>query len=183
MKKLCIVFPGRRYSVDRSLLYFPSSIIKNLGYEMIYLHYDTYKENEDTNTVEKDTVNAYGYTLNRIKDINFDNYEKVIFLSKSIGTVVASKIKDSYKLKDAHQILITPLDETIPHITNDDLIICGDKDSFLSDAKTKLAPYPNTYIFPGFTHSLESKENYKLTIKTIADITTIVDIYLRSIDA
>lgn len=180
MKKLCVVFPGRKYSVDRSLLYYPSKLIKDRGYEMIYLHYDQPKESIDED---------FNISLNRatnyldshaVSTLDFYSYDEVIFLSKSIGTVLSGQLKEKNKDANIHQILLTPIEESLKYIENKDLILCGENDTYLKDAKNKLALFPNSYIFPNFSHSLESKTNYHLTLKTVEDVTGIVEQYINS---
>jgi hypothetical protein len=182
MKKLCVVFPGRRYSCDRSLLYFPSRVIEQAGFEMVYMHYDIPKEIHEVEPLEENIQEAFQYCKEHLAEIDFRKYDEIIFLSKSIGTIVAANYEQSQGLSNVYQIFITPLDETLPFIEDKDLIICGDSDRYLQDAKKKLAPFPNNYIFPGFTHSLESKDNYRLTVKTIGDVTGIVDFYVRTLE-
>lgn len=181
--KLCVVFPGRRYSADRSLLYFPSTMMAARGFEVITLHYDISREIDETLPIDTNIEQAEKYARGFLKDVSWEKYDSIVFLSKSIGTVVSSHIKnDLGEVKDrVHQIIITPLEQTLPLIDKKDLIIVGDHDRFLGDPKPKLSPFPNAYIFPSFTHSLESKDNYRLSIKTLADVCGITDMYLTSI--
>ncbi len=147
---------------------------------MIYMHYDVNRESTEEIPLSENIDTAFEYCRQHLKDIDFNSYDEIVFLSKSIGTIIAADYEQSIKCDKIFQIFITPLDETLPLIEDRDLIICGDRDQFLPGAKTKLAPYPNTYIFPGFSHSLESKTNYRLSIKTINDVSSIVDLYLKT---
>ena len=182
-KKLCIVFPGRRYSTDRSLLYFPSRMMESLGFEVVNLHYDIPREVEETEPLMKNIRDAASYAVNHTDEIDWAKYDTIVFLSKSIGTVVASNLKKfiGEQGKKVHQIMITPLDEALPLMDKDDLIIVGDHDRFFADPKKKLALFPNAYIFPSLTHSLEAKGDYRTTLKALTDICGIVDSYLNSI--
>lgn len=183
--KLCIVFPGRRYSTDRSLLYFPSRMMESRGFEVVDLHYDIPREVAETEPLEQNIREAASFAVNHTDEIDWGKYDKIVFLSKSIGTLVASNLKKfigDFQSR-VHQIMLTPLEETLPLIAKEDLVIVGDHDRFLPDPKTKLASFPNAYIFPSFTHSLESKDNYRLSLKTLGDICGIIDTYLDSIGA
>lgn len=181
MKKLCIVFPGRKYSVDRSLLYYPSKFIESHDYEMIYLHYDLPKESEEE-PLENSLNRGRKYIEEHIKGkIDFSIYDKIIFISKSIGTVLAGELKEYLSNSDKiYQIFLTPIDGALKYIINRDLIICGENDSYLENAKDKLAMYSNSYIIPKLAHSLESKRNYHLSIKTVENITGIIETYVDS---
>ncbi len=181
MKNLCIVFPGRKYSCDRSLLYFPSKLLEQRGYEMIYLHYNIEKEEDDNRPTEEIVAEAEDYLNARLAGYDFSSYDQIIFLSKSVGTLIAARTEIKIGTKNIFNIFITPIDETLEYIKNKDLIICGDQDQFFPDSRKKLAPFSNTYIFPKFSHSLESKSDYHLTIKTINDVVSVIDVYIASL--
>lgn len=183
MKKLCIVFPGRKYSCDRSLLYFPSRLLEDRGYEMIYLHYNKKRDQEDNSTVKEAYNKAKKYTTEKLADVDYSKYSKIVFISKSIGTVLAGEITKELPQDKVFNIFLTPIDETLPYIRKEDLIICGDRDQYLKDAKNKLSKYSYAYLFPYSSHSLESKDSSELTTKTINDVISIVDVYCDSINA
>lgn len=50
-----------------------------------------------------------------LQTINLAEYESIVFVAKSIGTVVACKLKEKYQIP-ALLILFTPIDETLPYI-------------------------------------------------------------------
>ena len=95
-----------------------------------------------------------------IQSINFDEYDDIVFIAKSIGTVVACTIKEKYNIP-ASLILFTPLNETLPYINckNDILLIAaGDKDRYLDSKilsnqceKESIA----CYIEPNVGHRME----------------------------
>lgn len=183
MKKLCIVFPGRKYSTDRSLLYYPSKFIESHDYEMIYLHYDLPKESNEEPLI--DSINRGREYINEHvkKIVNISDYDKVIFLSKSIGTLLSGELKEFYSDSDKiYQMFLTPIDDSLKYIDNRDLIICGENDSYLQNSREKLAMFPHSYIFPSLTHSLESKRDYHLSIRTVEQITGIIVSYFDSFE-
>lgn len=183
MKKLCVVFPGRKYSCDRSLLYFPSKLLANRGYEMIYLHYNKNKEDEDNQTIDAFIEDAENYFLEVIKNIDFKKYDKIIFISKSVGTILAGRKTKELPQDKVFNIFITPLEQTLEFIRKEDLVICGDHDQYFKDAKNKLAKFSYAYLFPYSSHSLESKTNYDKTTKTLNDVISISHVYFDSINA
>ena len=183
MKKLCIVFPGRKYSCDRSLLYYPSKLLENRGYEMIYLHYNMNREDDDNRSIDEFISDSEKLFRERIKDIDLSKYDKIIFISKSVGTVLAGRITKELPQEKVFNVFITPIDQTLEYIRKVDLIICGDRDQYFKDAKNKLARFSYAYLFPYSSHSLESKNNYDKTTKTINDVTSIIHVYFDSIYA
>ena len=182
MKKLAVVFPGRRYSCDRSLLYFPSELMRLRGYDMVYLHYNLEKEVEDPRPLSVAIEESFQVSKKALADVDLSAYDTVVFLGKSIGTVVQGQIREEVGRPSIRIIDITPLPETVKYFAREDLILVGDHDPNFPDPNRILTHYPNNYVFPSFTHSLESKTNYHLSIKIVNDVTTIVDQYLRSFD-
>lgn len=60
-------------------------------------------------------------------------YEDIVFIAKSIGTIVACQIKEKYHIP-ATLILFTPLNETLPYIHSKNdikLVAVGDKDRYI----------------------------------------------------
>ena len=59
--------------------------------------------------------------------------EDIVFVAKSIGTVLACQIKEKYQIP-AKLILFTPLQETMPYIHHENdiqLVAVGDKDRYI----------------------------------------------------
>lgn len=178
MNKLCVVFPGRRYSCDRSLLYFPSQYIQNLGYEMKYLHYDVPKETHQMISLEENFVNAYQESQKELKGIDFSSYEEILFLGKSLGTIVSGKLRSELKREDIRLLALTPLPKTVPYLKDSDLIIAGDKDTYFPDEKAFFQGYSHAYFFPGLSHSMESKTDYHESLTVLKEVMKILEKYL-----
>ena len=60
---------------------------------------------------------ALGQTEEILKDIDFEKYEDILFISKSVGTAVSSYYGEVKKLK-TRNVLYTPVPQTIPLIRN-----------------------------------------------------------------
>ena len=182
--KLCVVFPGRRYSADRSLLYFPSTMMAARGFEVITLHYDISREIDETLPIDTNIEQAEKYARDFLKDVSWEKYDSIVFLSKSIGTVVSSHIKnDLGEVKDRiHQILLTPLYQAFLGISKCDLIIAGDNDCFLRNTKEVLTSFPNAIILPSSNHSLETTGDYKQTIQTLEKCLSSINLYLKRLE-
>lgn len=182
MKKLCAVFPGRRYSCDRSLLHFSSRVIAERGYEMVYLHYDLPKEKKDLRDLLTCGNDCYNKAIEELQSVDFSQYDRILFLSKSMGTMVSGRLIKERNLTNVHQILLTPVEDALPFIEPEDLLITSDKDKYLVDAKSKLANYNNAYFFPGYPHSFEFPDNYSLTFRALYNVVAIVEKYVDTID-
>lgn len=95
-KKLAVVFPGAGYTIDRPLLSSSRKILEEEGYEVLCIEW---------NSIIK---TRYDQASEALENINFDKYEDVIFVCKSIGTEVASTYVKKHDLK-VRQIWYTPL--------------------------------------------------------------------------
>ncbi len=106
MRKIAVVFPGIGYTKDRPLLYYTGKLAVFAGYELVHIDFsglDWSKEKlRDSDfmqmTGERCRMITDG-TLSGYKDLSGDD---VIFISKSIGTVVAADYAKTYSLKVRH---------------------------------------------------------------------------------
>lgn len=130
-RKLIVVFPGRNYSVDMPLLYYANFKYEVRGYESIKVDYDqAYKDgqafDEHMELVKK-------VVWDQLSRVDFSVYSNVVFVSKSMGTVIAGWIEGQLGIKVRH-IYLTPLKETLPYMTQKQeiiYVIAGTEDKFL----------------------------------------------------
>lgn len=123
-RKMVVSFPGGRGS-EIPLLYFASKHFEDAGYEKRFINGAEYGE------LTFDTL--YQKAEELIRSISIDEYDDIVFVAKSIGTVVACKIKKKYKIP-AKLILFTPLKDTLPYINNGNdilLAVAGENDRYL----------------------------------------------------
>lgn len=166
-KKLAVFFPGRRYGVDCPLLYYSDFICKGREYETIYLHYAVHREENSKATIYEDIENAWEYVQARLKKVPVWEYESIVFVSKSIGTVLASMAQADLNVQVRH-LYFTPLEPTLPYFTEkrmnkpeDNLVIAGTKDPFLEAEKLKkvcCSENIKLLLFQGLGHSMETEE-------------------------
>ncbi len=166
-KKLAVFFPGRKYGVDCPLLYYTDFICKKLGYECEYLHYAAHREDKTAITIEEDIANAKDYVFEKLNTIDMDGYDEILFVSKSIGTVLAAMAQERCKRR-VRNLFLTPLEQTLTYLEKcenvqekDTLVVAGTKDSFLEAEKlTEVCLAKNLYLFQveGVGHSIESDD-------------------------
>lgn len=111
--KLAVIFPGIGYSCDRSLLYYTAVMMKEHGYKVVPVPYTGFPKNVkgDAKKMRKCYAIAQEQAAEILRDINFDDYDDIVFIGKSIGTVVALAIAKQFDLT-ARYVLYTPLVET-----------------------------------------------------------------------
>ena len=165
-KKIVISFPGIR-RCEIPLLYFASKHYEDMGYEKVFINYPALGESNVDALLEN--------TEKALQTINFAEYESIVFVAKSIGTVVACKLKEKYQIP-ALLILFTPIDETLPYIhkKNDILLVAaGDKDRHLdSEQLSRLCEKENInyYIEPGVGHRMEVEGDLRRNLEIVHNV-------------
>jgi len=178
MKKIAIFFPGIGYTNDKPLLYFSRKIARDKGYEEICIEYKDLPQNVKGNKekMKEALVTAYDQSVTMLQNIDFSQYDEILIVGKSLGTVIAAKYNEEY-IKNARLILYTPVEATFRYKSDDAVAFIGDNDPWSNlDTVKKLAKDMDIplYIYPGCNHSLEVSENYAKNIdnlKTVMDIT------------
>ncbi|MBP3337862.1 MAG: hypothetical protein J6L69_00475 [Lachnospiraceae bacterium] len=166
MKKLVIAFPGIRGN-EIPLLYFGAKHYEDMGYESIFI------SNPICEKVWFDEM--YENAEKIIKNIDFSQYEHIVFVAKSMGTVVACTLKEEYDIK-ADLILFTPLKETLPFMKKDNdiiLVAAGDEDTWL-DTNTLVEVCENEglnyYIEHGVGHRMEVAGDLKRNLEVLEKV-------------
>lgn len=166
MKKLAVIFPGIGYTCAKPLLYYTASAAADHDYEIIRLDYG-----QDIHTfrgrtpleLEPVTGLALKRTLRQLQNVSFQEYGKIIFISKSIGTVVACESEKQLSLSGKVQhFLLTPVPAAIPYLKQaDGVFFTGTADPYIPEKTirqaARLYPEKTGGIFEGCNHSLEKK--------------------------
>ena len=126
MKKLIIIFPGVGYGLDSPLLYYADFVYETKGFDRIYMNYESIFANRDLSLKDK-LQKVREYILAQVKSVNFDLYDEVVFLSKSVGSVESGILAEQLKL-DVVQVFITPIEEAIPYCDANSIVVIGTKD-------------------------------------------------------
>lgn len=113
MKKLAVIFPGIGYHTDKPILFYSKKLAKQYGYEVMEVPYKDLLKNaaDPEKKLESAFYTAFEQTEELLKDVSFGEYEQLLFISKSIGTVVASAYAKKWNLNVKH-ILYTPVEQT-----------------------------------------------------------------------
>lgn len=175
---LKVFFPGRRYSIDRSFLHF---LDKYIDGESIYLDYSHKKYEECKLSINEETIANFNNCLDVLKKIDFQSYTEIIFIGKSIGTLIAGKIRETLKLENVRFICLTPITDTLAYLKQTDFILTSESDSLIDLSKLPLNSfsYPFLTVYKDIPHSLEYENNL---YKTIDFLKTNLDLILNYLD-
>ena len=96
-----------------------------------------------------------------LADVNFADYQEILFVGKSVGTIVAAEIAARIQ-KPVRFVLYTPLEETFGFPISDAIVFTGGDDPWTGKEKSRISELcrekgiPCTVI-PYANHSLETK--------------------------
>lgn len=178
-KKLVVLFPGWNYSVDCPLLYYSDFYFETEGYDKLLIDYGDVLKNDQL-TVEQRIEAIKENTLNKIQDNCSSNYEDIIFVSKSIGTVIAGWVQEQLQM-EIRQIFLTPLMETLPYMHSKNcIVIAGTNDERLdSKILREYCKSNNVYLkqFEGANHSLE-RSSVKRSLDILDEIISVYELIM-----
>lgn len=162
MKKLAVIFPGIGYHKDKPLLYYAAKLARSAGYEVMDVSYHDMPEKikGDEAMMQKAAEIGYMQAVEQLKDKELSQYAEVLFLGKSIGTVIMARYAAECGI-EAKQVWYTPVEATFSFPSKKMVAFLGDADPW-SDVK-KLKEKADAlgirlYMYAGGNHSLETGE-------------------------
>lgn len=132
---LVVLLPGIGYTVDRPLMDYSKKLALESGYDVIPIEYGfqiarkTLKPQEEFKYIKKESMDILKSVLNK-------NYKKIIFISKSIGTIVHTLLCNEVNNYEVKNIYLTPVNETMKvGIKENSLVITGTSDPLINKEK------------------------------------------------
>lgn len=115
--KIAVIFPGIGYHCDKPLLYYAKKIAKVCGYEIKEVPYNKFpsKVLGSKEKMKESFEIAMEQAEEILKDTNLKSYENILFIAKSVGTVVAGAYADKHDI-DAKLLIYTPVEETFNYL-------------------------------------------------------------------
>ena len=183
MGKLLVVFPGVGYHCDKPLLYYGRKLAAEQGYEECRsLSYaapvDKIRGNREK--MEKTFESLYAQTVEQLQDVDWNEYDDILFISKSIGTIIATAYAKENKIKNVRQVLYTPLEDTFkvmdPEFGSDAVAFIGTADPWSHVPKViEMAGEHGVpiHVYENVNHSLEGSD-------TIANLEIMRDVMAKT---
>lgn len=180
-KKIVVLFPGVGYHNDKPLLYYSKKIAKNYDYEIVETSYEIMDAatliKSDQEKMQEAFEAAFNQIDKQLKGINFADYERVIFVGKSIGTAIMARYAMTYDL-DPDMIIFTPIAATFSFLAPcEGLVFHGSSDPLCdTDMCVQLCEEMSlTYaVIPEANHSLETGD-VEIDIKNLGMVMRSVD--------
>lgn len=176
--KRAILFPGIGYHKDKPLLYYSMRLAKEAGYEITCVDYSgiPWEKGDlgDPDRMKELFAEAMEKVCSTVDEAVFREGDEILFISKSIGTVVAACYAAEKKIK-AKQIYYSPVVSFGTYVQEGGIAFYGDADP-LADAveieKICVSRKIEMYRIEGGNHSLETGD-------TQADLQKLQDIMKR----
>lgn len=167
MSKLAVYFPGIGYHCDKPLLYYAKETACEAGYEdyrtLGYPDMDKHirgNEEKMRETYEALLLKAE----EQLSDLVWTEYDDVLFVSKSVGTIIAASYAKKYGITCARHILYTPLAQTFSFEPDNAAAFIGtadpwsNVDEIIRLSETSRIPL---HVYKGCNHSLECGDSLR----------------------
>ncbi|WMJ81651.1 alpha/beta hydrolase [Clostridium sp. MB40-C1] len=161
---LVIILPGEGYSNAKPIMYYTQKIASEIGLDVLCIDYGFQISHKgfDINT-EFDIVAKESEQV--LKKCLSKNYKKIIFIGKSLGTIIQNELSKELVNYEQVHIYLTPVDKTFENITNHlCLVITGTADNKINSFNMlKIEKMKNIELvkIDGGNHRLECSDTLK----------------------
>ena len=159
MKIVCL-FPGIGYTCDKPLLYYSSKMFSAAGWQTVRIAYGGFPSGVKGNAekMKQCAEMALDQAETLLKDIEWSQYDEILFVSKSVGTVVAGAYAQKHHVPCRH-VLFTPVEASFSFGIKDAIAFHGTSDPWANSEAIRKACSASgipLYITEKANHSLET---------------------------
>lgn len=178
-RKLVVLFPGKNYPCNKPGLHFAGTSAIQSGYDLLVLEYgyQVARTNLDMNELERVIEDSYA-SVQRI----ISKYNEVVFISKSIGTIVAGEVHGKLEIPIRH-LFLTPMKNTVQYVNKfNGLVVYGTNDEVFDYELAKqinIDTGREVIEIPNANHSLEAN-NVEGSIEILSKLVAIYINFLNS---
>ncbi|WP_459953897.1 hypothetical protein [Paenibacillus pini] len=174
---LVVFFPGQNYSCDLPLLYYAKQSALEHQNDVLLLEYGYQSARTELDFHYLDTI--VEECLLGIRQIS-ESYQTVHFVSKSLGTIIAGRVEESWKAEGItiRQLFLTPVDKSVPYLLQSSgMAIYGTNDPMISEESIDImhgAAKLKVHAVPEGTHALEVSSVHH-SLKILAELVELYD--------
>ena len=181
-KKIAVILPGIGYTCDRPLLYYSGKLAQGLGWEVVRVPYGGFPEKVrgDLEKMRQSADMALSQTEEMLKNVDWDQYGRILFIAKSVGTVVATAYAHARHLS-CNFILFTPVEATFAVPVERAIAFHGTADPWAeTETLKRLCREANVplHITENANHSLETGD-VLLDIRNLQTVMEQAEAYIR----
>ena len=165
MKHLACLFPGIGYTCDKPLLYYSRKLLKELGWETIPVSYTGFpdKVRDDPEKKRRCVKIAMEQAEEALKDIDWKQYDDILFIGKSVGTVVGALYAKEHGVS-CRRVLFTTVEATFEYAGPKSIVFHGTADPWAeTDMIRENCKKQGIVLYEteGANHSLETGDTDK----------------------
>ena len=171
---IAVCFPGTGFTCKEALFERLASDYSARGYDVMKLDFShiPFREIE---SLEEAIALAQRAVKRQLGGVSFADYEDVVFVSKSLGTILAAYYERDYAL-NPRQLYLTPLNRTLSLVGPESRVISmvlGTQDRFLTGkalgafCEERNIPY---FLIEGVNHSLKDDLDAERTARIIDQV-------------
>ena len=172
---LVVLLPGIGYTGDRPLMDYSKRLASEMRYDVLSMEYGFQVARTSLNHSDEFSIVIRETREIILKALN-DKYRKIVFIGKSIGTLVQTSIEEKLAKYETFNIYLTPVSETIKVGIKENPMINN-------DALHKLREMSNVKFLEieGADHSLNIKNDTMKSIDVLKKVIEAERNYLNSI--
>ena len=113
--QLAVLFPGIGYHIDKPLLYYSAKLARARGCDLLAVQYPALPTGlrGHAEKIEQAVQTALSAAEEQLTAIDWTAYDRVFFLSKSIGTAIAARYAVQHNIHP-RQVYYTPIEQRCP---------------------------------------------------------------------
>ncbi|AJA48253.1 hypothetical protein CPAST_c21830 [Clostridium pasteurianum DSM 525 = ATCC 6013] len=178
---LVVLFPGVNYSFEKPLLYYARKAASMEKMDVLCVRYG-YKLSKDD--IGKDIIKIIAdEILPVIRNCSHKRYNKLYFISKSIGGEIAGNIAKNIGYENVQSLYLTPTPHTVEHMIEvETYTIIGTRDPIFGEKNIRSLQHHKNIklkLINNAQHSLEVDDNIQESIKILGEVTTIYKKFLN----
>lgn len=176
---IVVCFPGTGFTCKEALFERCVARCSARGYDAVKIDF-SYIPFREIETIEEAVTIAQRAIRRQLNGIDFSEYKDVVWISKSLGTILAAKSEETYSILP-RQLYLTPLPETLALIRPESRIIAlvlGTQDRFLTgNALSEFCAKRGACccLIDGVGHSLKDEQDFERTERIIEQIAAFCD--------
>ena len=115
--QLAVLFPGIGYHIDKPLLYYSAKLARARGCDLLAVQYPALPTGlrGHAEKIEQAVQTALSAAEEQLTAIDWTAYDRVFFLSKSIGTAIAARYAVQHNIHP-RQVYYTPIEQALPYL-------------------------------------------------------------------
>jgi len=182
--KICFMFAGTGYNYDKPLLHYATSLMLELGYDVVQVCY-TFEQHQFNQPAKAISEMVY-HSVNSIVTyyLQSNAYKEAVYIGKSLGTLPISDyyIPQETSLPSRYILLTPPLsfEHVMQNLANQRAFIAiGTADPHFSEERMQQLASHQLTIAENANHSLEIANNTVESIITCQTILSELKTYLQ----